>query len=88
MKKNSVSTLLIMRLAVNVPYFAMFLWAAERGRTSKAKAWTYYFSRAVPWPEQPQYGAFHTSEAPYVFGNFKLLMRSSERNKCNPINST
>ena len=57
---------------------SMCLWAAERGRTSKAKAWTYYFSRAIPWPEQPQYGAFHTSEVPYVFGNFKLLNRPWE----------
>jgi len=57
---------------------SMHLWAAERARTSQAKAWTYYFSRAIPWPEQPQYGAFHTSEVPYVFGNFKLLNRPWE----------
>jgi carboxylesterase type B len=54
---------------------SMHLWAAERARTSKAKAWTYYFSHAVPWPEQPQYGAFHTSEVPYCFGNLNLLNR-------------
>lgn len=57
---------------------SMALWAAERARTSKAKAWTYYFSRPVPWPEQPQYAAFHTSEVPYVFGNLKLLNRPWE----------
>ena len=57
---------------------SMRLWAAERARTSKAKAWTYYFSRAIPWPEQPQYGAFHSSELPYVFGNLKLLNRPWE----------
>ncbi len=57
---------------------SMRLWAAERSRTSKAKAWTYYFSRATPWPEHPQYGAFHTSEVPYVFGNFRLLDRPWE----------
>ncbi|MBO0800200.1 MAG: carboxylesterase family protein, partial [Blastocatellia bacterium] len=49
-----------------------------RARTSKAKAWTYYFARAIPWPEQPQYGAFHSSELPYVFGNLKLLDRPWE----------
>jgi para-nitrobenzyl esterase len=54
---------------------SMSLWAAERARTSKTNAWTYYFSRAIPWPEQPQYGAFHTSEVAYVFGNLKLLSR-------------
>ncbi|HKQ73085.1 MAG TPA: carboxylesterase family protein [Blastocatellia bacterium] len=57
---------------------SMRLWAAERARTSKSKTWTYYFSRAIPWPEQPQYGAFHTSEVPYVFGNLKLLDRPWE----------
>ena len=58
---------------------SMSLWAAERARSSKSKTWTYYFSRAIPWPEQPQYGAFHTSEVPYVFGNFKLLNRPWEQ---------
>jgi para-nitrobenzyl esterase len=57
---------------------SMYLWAAERARTSKANAWTYYFSRAIPWPEQPQYGAFHTSEVPYVFGNLDRLNRPWE----------
>lgn len=57
---------------------SMHLWAAERARTSKAPAWTYYFARAIPWPEQPQYAAFHTSEVPYVFGNLKLLNRPWE----------
>jgi para-nitrobenzyl esterase len=57
---------------------SMHLWAAQRARTSKAKAWTYYFTRAIPWPEQPQYAAFHTSEVPYVFGNLKLLNRPWE----------
>jgi para-nitrobenzyl esterase len=57
---------------------SMYLWAAERARTGKAKAWTYYFSRGIPWPEQPQYAAFHTSEVPYVFGNFKRLNRPWE----------
>lgn len=57
---------------------SMSLWAAGRARTSKTKAWTYYFSRAIPWPEQPQYGAFHSSELPYVFGNLKLMNRPWE----------
>jgi para-nitrobenzyl esterase len=57
---------------------SMSLWAAERARASKTKVWTYYFSRAIPWPEQPQYGAFHSSELPYVFGNLKLMNRPWE----------
>jgi para-nitrobenzyl esterase len=54
---------------------SMYLWSADRSRTSKAEAWTYYFSRGIPWPDQPQFGAFHTSEVPYVFGNLNLLHR-------------
>jgi para-nitrobenzyl esterase len=57
---------------------SMSLWAAGRARASKTKAWTYYFSRAIPWPEQPQYGAFHSSELPYIFGNLKLMNRPWE----------
>ncbi|MBO0862942.1 MAG: carboxylesterase family protein [Chloracidobacterium sp.] len=57
---------------------SMSIWARERARTSKTKTWTYYFSRAIPWPEQPQYGAFHSSELPYVFGNLKLINRPWE----------
>src|SRR5581483_3266066 len=57
---------------------SLYLWAAERAKTSKTPAYTYYFTRAIPWPEQPQYGAFHTSEVPYVFGNLRLLKRPWE----------
>jgi para-nitrobenzyl esterase len=58
------------RVAVNV-------WAerhAERGGT----VYTYYFDRAIPWPEHPEFGAFHTSEVPYVFHNLDLLDRPWE----------
>jgi para-nitrobenzyl esterase len=57
---------------------SMYLWAAERAKTAKTKAFTYYFTRGIPWPAQPQYAAFHTSEVPYVFGNLKLLDRPWE----------
>jgi para-nitrobenzyl esterase len=53
----------------------MYLWARNRARTSHAKTFTYYFSRAIPWPEHPEYRAFHTSEVPYVFGNLAKLDR-------------
>lgn len=45
---------------------------------SEANAYAYYFSRAIPWPEQPQFGAFHTGEVPYVFDNLALLDRPWE----------
>jgi para-nitrobenzyl esterase len=57
---------------------SMYLWASGRAKTSKTKAFTYYFTRAIPWPEQPQYAAFHTSEVPYVFANLGRLNRPWE----------
>lgn len=54
---------------------SMFLWASRRARTSRTPAWTYYFTRAIPWPPFPQFGAFHTGEVPYVFGTTDRLDR-------------
>src|SRR6185436_8219237 len=49
--------------------------ASRRAATAKTPAYLYYFERAIPWPEHPQYGAFHTGEVPYVFANLALLGR-------------
>jgi para-nitrobenzyl esterase len=46
-----------------------FLWAAARARTSNTAVFTYLFTHPQPGPTQGQYGAFHSSELPYVFGN-------------------
>jgi para-nitrobenzyl esterase len=54
---------------------ALQAWASIRARTAKTSAYTYYFTRAIPWPTHPEYGAFHTSEVPYVFGNLATLDR-------------
>ena len=54
------------------------LWAAERAKTSKAPAYTYYFTRGIPWPEHPEFAAFHTSDVPYFFANLKQLERPWE----------
>ena len=54
---------------------SMHLWATRRALTSRTPAWTYYFTRAIPWPPFPQYGAFHTGEVPYVFGTTDRLDR-------------
>jgi para-nitrobenzyl esterase len=54
---------------------SMHLWATRRAGTSRTPAWTYYFTRAIPWPPFPQYGAFHTGEVPYVFGTTDRLDR-------------
>lgn len=47
----------------------------DRARTSRLPAFAYYFAHAIPWPAQPQFGAFHSGELPYVFDNLALLDR-------------
>lgn len=51
---------------------------ADYALASESDTWAYYFTRAIPWPEQPQFGAFHTGEVPYVFNNLALLDRPWE----------
>jgi para-nitrobenzyl esterase len=45
---------------------SMYLWALNRNRTAKTPAFTYFWTHALPGPDVDQYGAFHTSEVPYV----------------------
>jgi para-nitrobenzyl esterase len=47
----------------------------ERARTAHTPSFAYYFDRVIPWPEHPEFGAFHTSEVPYVFGTLDVLKR-------------
>lgn len=49
-------------------------WAAEQRKASKA-VYTYYFDRVLPWPAHPEFGAFHSSEIPYVFETLAKLDR-------------
>ena len=53
------------------------LWAAEQMKASK-RVYTYYFDRVLPWPAHPEFGAFHTSEVPYVFQTIDKLDRPWE----------
>ncbi len=53
------------------------LWTAGQVHASK-KMYTYYFSRAIPWPAHPEFGAFHTGEVPYVFETLGVLDRPWE----------
>jgi para-nitrobenzyl esterase len=53
------------------------LWSPGQMKLS-GKVYTYFFDRAIPWPEHPEYGAFHTSEVPYVFGNLELTRHPFE----------
>jgi len=56
---------------------SMDLWAAEQASKSK-RLYTYYFDRVLPWPAHPEFGAFHTSEVPYVFNTLAKLDRPWE----------
>ena len=56
---------------------SMHLWAAEQLKASK-RLYTYFFDRAIPWPAQPEYGAFHSGELPYVFQTLGRLNRPWE----------
>lgn len=45
---------------------SMYLWAANRQKTSKSPVYTYYWDHAPPGPDSARFAAFHTSEVPYT----------------------
>jgi len=53
---------------------AIELWAANQ-RKASPRVYTYYFDRVLPWPQHPEFGAFHTSEVPYIFRTLDKLDR-------------
>jgi para-nitrobenzyl esterase len=53
------------------------LWAGNQEKASK-RIYTYFFDRVIPWPAHPEFGAFHTSEVPYVFETIGRLDRPWE----------
>lgn len=54
---------------------SMFLWAKERLKHYHGPVFTYFFDRAIPWPQHPEFGAFHSGELPYFFRNLQVLDR-------------
>jgi len=56
----------------------LYLWASARAETHKSSVFAYYFDRAIPWPAHPEFGAFHSGELPYTFGNLDKLDRPWE----------
>lgn len=54
---------------------SMFLWASRYLRHHRGPVYTYYFDRAIPWPQHPEFGAFHSGELPYFFRNLNVLDR-------------
>jgi para-nitrobenzyl esterase len=45
-----------------------WLWAKRRMAGSRQPIYLYYFTHVEPGPQAQRYGAFHSSEMPYVFG--------------------
>jgi para-nitrobenzyl esterase len=58
---------------------SMYLWASARAKSHHQPVYTYFFDRAIPWPQHPEFGAFHTGEIPYFFLNLKMLDRPWEQ---------
>ncbi|HEU5078895.1 MAG TPA: carboxylesterase family protein [Opitutaceae bacterium] len=56
----------------------MFLWAKRRGQGYTSPVYIYFFLRAIPWPQHPEFGAFHSGELPYFFRNLDVLDRPWE----------
>ena len=52
-----------------------WLWLEYRAKTSRTDGYIYYFTRGIPWPEHPEFGAFHTGDVPYFFNNLSKLDR-------------
>jgi para-nitrobenzyl esterase len=58
--------------------YDLYEWAVFRAGTAKTPAYTYFFTRGIPWPEHPEFRAFHTGDIIYWFNNLKMLDRPWE----------
>jgi para-nitrobenzyl esterase len=54
---------------------SIFSWATWRAKTTKSATYTYFFDQAIPWPQHPEFGAFHSSDLLYAFDNLAKLDR-------------
>lgn len=55
------------RLLRDSGIFAITQWSRARARTSRFPMYAYLWTHVEPGPDSAKYGAFHTSEVPYVF---------------------
>jgi carboxylesterase type B len=53
----------------------MYLWAKVRARTAKTSMYEYLWDHAMPGPDAQRFGAFHTSEVPYVMNTLYMSDR-------------
>lgn len=54
---------------------ALYLWAQVRAKTSNTPVYEYLWNHALPGPDAPRYGAFHSSELPYVLNTLNMSDR-------------
>jgi para-nitrobenzyl esterase len=52
-----------------------YFWSEWRAKTAKTKVFTYFWDHALPGPDADLYGAFHTSEVPYVLNSLNMSDR-------------
>ena len=50
-------------------------WAAARAKTANTPAFVYFYNHVLPGPDSDKYGAFHTSEVPYVLNSLAMSDR-------------
>jgi para-nitrobenzyl esterase len=54
---------------------SMYLWAKERSKTAKTSVYEYLWDHTLPGPDAERFGAFHTSEVPYVLNTLSMSDR-------------
>ena len=61
--------------ARDIARVGMYLWAQQRAKTARTPVYTYYWTHTLPGPDVGQYGAFHTSEVPYLLNTLSMSPR-------------
>jgi para-nitrobenzyl esterase len=61
--------------ARDIARVGMYLWTQQRATTAKTPAYTYFWTHTLPGPDAGQYGAFHTSEVPYLLNTLSMSPR-------------
>jgi para-nitrobenzyl esterase len=51
---------------------SMDQWLLLRSKAGKTPVWAYYYSHAEPGPDSAKFGAFHSSEIPYVLSTLDM----------------
>ncbi|HXB69502.1 MAG TPA: carboxylesterase family protein [Candidatus Acidoferrales bacterium] len=62
-------------LAWDAARVSMYVRASQRAQKTKTKVYTYFWDHALPGPDAEKYGAFHSSEVPYVMGALAMSDR-------------